>query len=61
MINFWKNSKIVKALIDVSNKINTITTIYALKLGFQVENNNVKAWKISKSSVSIFEIVMTIF
>ena len=34
LVHFWKNINNIKALISFGNEINTITLIYALKLGF---------------------------
>ena len=36
LVYFWKGRNYIKTLIDLDSKINIITLIYTLKLGFQV-------------------------
>ena len=51
----------IQALINLSNKINTITSSYILKLGLKIWKTNIKAQKIDSFSLKLFEIVLTSF
>lgn len=42
LLCFQKKTLEIKALIDFNCKVNTITPIYALKLGFEIRNTNVE-------------------
>ena len=51
----------VQALINFSNKVNTITPGYTLKLGLKVCPTDVGAQKIDGSTLKTFEIVLASF
>lgn len=44
---------------DLSGKVNAIILAYALKSGFQVYYTNIKAQKIYRFTVKIFEMILT--
>ena len=51
----------IQALIDSGSKINAMTLAYAKKLGFRTQKTDVRAQKIDRSSLDIFEIVIVGF
>lgn len=48
-------------MINLGNKINTITLAYAAKLGLKIRKTNIKAQKIDNSTLETFEIVLANF
>lgn len=58
---FWKDIVEIKTLINSGSKINTMTGVYILKLGFKVWYINVKAQKINGSILKMIKIVLAIF
>lgn len=57
----WFKKNEVQALINLSNKVNAITLVYASKLDFQVRCANVGAQKIDDSTFKTFGMVMASF
>ena len=57
-LRFYKNTTDVRALVDLSGKINAMTAAYVLKLGFKVYPTNIGAQKIDSSILKIFEMVL---
>lgn len=55
------NKKEMRALINSSSKVNTMTPSYALKLGLKICQINVRAQKINDSTVKIFGMVLVSF
>lgn len=58
---FQKYTTGVRALIDLSNKVNAMTPIYASKLGLKVYSINIEAQKIDGSTFKIFGMVLASF
>lgn len=58
---FPKDTIKVKALINFCNKVNAMTSGYALKLDLKVYHTNIGAQKIDSSTLKIFEIVLISF
>lgn len=55
LVQFKKNE--VRALIDLSSKVNVMTLEFAAKLGLNVCSTNVEAQKIAGSTLKTFEMV----
>ena len=58
---FWKDKKVIRALIDFGSKVNAITLAYASKLGFQVQKTDIGAQKIDGSLLWTFGMVIAGF
>lgn len=61
LLRFQKNIISVKALIDPSNKANTIIPVYILKLDIKVYHTNVETQKINGFILKTFGIVLANF
>ena len=51
----------VQALINLGSKFNTMTLVYASKLGFRAQHTNVEVWNIDGSTLETFGMVLTSF
>lgn len=60
-IYFKKNQAEIQALINFENKVNTMTPVYASKLGLKVLPTNIRAQKIDNSIVKTFGMVSASF
>lgn len=58
---FKKNQTEVQALLDFSNKINTMTLAYIAKVGLKVLSINVRIQKIDNSTLKLLEILLASF
>ena len=62
LVQFQKDKEAtIWAVIDSGSKINTMTPVYANKLGLQTWKIDVRAQKIDESSLNIFGIVIAGF
>ena len=61
MVQFEKDKKIIKALINFGSKVNIITLAYASKLSSKVWKTDVRAQKIDSSLLKTFEMVIAGF
>lgn len=57
----WFKKDKVRALINLSSKVNTMILRYALELGLKVCHTNVKARKIDDSILKMFKMVLASF
>lgn len=55
----WFKKNKVQALINLNNKVNIISLIYAINLSLKIRFINVGTQKIGSSIIEIFEIVLT--
>lgn len=60
-LRFCKNTASVRALIDSSNEVNTITPVYASQLGLKVHPTDIKAQNIDGCTLNIFGMVLANF
>lgn len=58
---FLKNAADVKALINLSSKINTLILAYIANLSLKVQSTNIGAQKIDDFIIKMFEIVPASF
>ena len=56
-VQFCKDKKVIRALIDLGNKVNTMTLAYAKQLGLRIWKIDVGAQKIDRSLSKTFEMV----
>lgn len=61
LLHFKKDLYEIRALINLSSEVNTITPAYATKLGLKIRKTNIKIQKIDNSTFNIFEMVLTNF
>lgn len=62
LLRFRKDKKNkIRALINLSNKINAMILGYIEKIGLKIRSTNIKAQKIDGSIIDIFEIVFASF
>lgn len=61
LVQFQKDKDNIKALLDLSSKINAMNLLYTKKLGFQIRQTDIGAQKIDKSYLNMFEIVIVGF
>lgn len=51
----------IQALINLGNKVNAMTLVYALKLGLKIYHTDVEIQKINRSTFETFGIVLASF
>lgn len=51
----------ILTLINFSNEVNTMTSIYIVKLGFKIWKTNINTQKIDSSTFQTFKIVLASF
>ena len=61
LLYFRKDSIGIRALVDSSSEINTMTPAYAAKLGLKVRKTDIKAQKIDGSNLETFGMVLADF
>ena len=61
LLQFRKNLRETRALIESSSEVNAITPAYIAELGLKVEKTNIGAQKIDGSTLNIFEMVLANF
>ena len=61
LLHFWKNTVEAKTLINSSNKVNIMIPAYASKLDLRGCHTNIGVQKINRSTLEIFEMVLTSF
>lgn len=57
----WFKENKIRALINLSSKINVISLVYASKLGLKVWHTNIRAQKVNGSIFKTFKIVLASF
>ena len=60
-VQFQGSQEQVKALLDNSSEVNTMSPAYVERLGFYIQKTNVGAQKIDRSVLEIFGMVITNF
>lgn len=60
-VQFKENQPKIKTLINSSNKVNAMTSVYIAKLDLTIWETNVKAQKIDGSSLEIYNMVLAKF
>ena len=60
-MQFQKDKKIIKALIDFGNEVNVMTLAYVKQLGLQTQKTNVGTQKINGSLLKTYGIVIIAF
>ena len=61
LLCFKKDTTGVRALVDLSSKVNAMTPTYTAKLGFKVRKTDIEAQKIDGSTIETFEMVLANF
>lgn len=61
LVQFRKDEKEVKALIDSRSEINVMTLVHAAKLGFVIRKTNISAQKIDSSILAIYRMIIADF
>lgn len=56
-----KDQSDIKALIDFRSKVNTMTPVYTLKLGFSIQKTDVQVQKIDGSVTITYGMVIIVF
>ena len=61
LLQFWKYSADIEALLDSKSEVNTMILIFTLKLSFKICFTNVRAQKIVSSTLQTYKIVLASF
>ena len=61
LVQFQKDKKVMRVLINSSNKISIMTLPYAKQLSLWIRKTDIKVYKIDKSSLKTFRMVIAGF